>query len=139
MCLCFRFGWRRYRINAAIPLSDSSDRSLLLTSVVYGSICRIYPTIKFSARRDGLVVITSAVNGKVRIILKLTLIKTLYKIYQVIASALYISTRTLNKYVIDTVDIAEHSARNGSLGLIPQLLNGNQKQRLSISIERLWN
>jgi len=47
------------------------------TSVGNGSICRIYPTIQFAARRDGLVVIKSAVNGKVGIILQLTLIKIL--------------------------------------------------------------
>jgi len=49
----------------------------VITSVGNGSICRICPTIQLSARRDGLVVIKSAVNGKVGIIRKLTLIKTL--------------------------------------------------------------
>jgi len=52
----------------------------VITSVVNGSICLIYPTIKHSTRCDGLVVITSAVNGKVGIILKLTLIKTIEKL-----------------------------------------------------------
>ena len=43
------------------------------------------------------------------------------------AFAWYLSTRTLNKYFIYTLDIAEHSTRNGSLGFIPQPLNGNER------------
>jgi len=44
----------------------------VITSVVNGS----FVEFNLSAPRDGLVVITSAVNGKVGIILKPTLIKT---------------------------------------------------------------
>ena len=75
-CLC-TCSMRKGRVNPKRMQIYVIFVMAVITSVVNGSICRIYPTIQFSARRDGLVVMTSAVNGKVGIILKLTLIITL--------------------------------------------------------------
>ena len=50
---------------------DSVIAVVVITNIVNGQVCRIYATIQFSAPCDGLLVITSAVNGKVGIILNL--------------------------------------------------------------------